>query len=55
MIYDGKVLLIRSKKSLLGIHRDPKMGWGKIFTGDFEICMAPGTMRPFFSDQDQDI
>jgi len=40
--YDGKVLLIRAKKGLLGIHPYPKLGWGKIFTGDFEICIVPG-------------
>ena len=41
-IYDGNVLLIRAKKGLLGIKQDPKMGWGEIFTGNFDIFMVPG-------------
>lgn len=40
--YDGKVLLVRARKSLLGIHRDPMMGWREIFSNDFEVCMVPG-------------
>jgi len=41
-IYDGDVLLIRAEKSLWGIQQDPEMGWGQIFTGNFEILMVPG-------------
>jgi len=41
-IYDGKVLLIRAEKGLLGIHPYPDLGWGKILTGDFKICEVPG-------------
>jgi amino acid adenylation domain-containing protein len=40
--YPGKVLLIRAEKGLLGIYPYPDLGWGKIFTGDFEICEVPG-------------
>ncbi len=40
--YDGKVLLVRARKSLLGIHRDPMMGWGEVFSNNFEVCMVPG-------------
>jgi thioesterase domain-containing protein len=40
--YDGKVLLIRARKGLLGIHRDPMMGWGEVLSEDFQVCMVPG-------------
>jgi aspartate racemase len=40
--YEGEVLLVRAEKGFLGIRRDPMMGWGEVFSSDFEVCMVPG-------------
>jgi thioesterase domain-containing protein/acyl carrier protein len=40
--YEGKVLLVRAEKGLIGIHKDAEMGWGDVFSGKFDVCMVPG-------------
>ncbi|TFH34342.1 MAG: hypothetical protein E4G99_09710, partial [Anaerolineales bacterium] len=40
--YAGDALLVRGKKSMLGIYKDRAMGWGSVFTGKFDIRMVPG-------------
>ena len=40
--YAGNALLVRAKKGMLGIRKDPAMGWNTVFTGNFDISMVPG-------------
>lgn len=40
--YSGDALLVRAEKGMLGIRKDPGMGWDSVFTGNFDISMVPG-------------
>ena len=40
--YDGRVAIFRAAMQMLGVRRDPTMGWGTKITGEIEIHTVPG-------------
>jgi thioesterase domain-containing protein len=40
--YEGKVAIFRAARQMIGVRRDPTMGWGSRISGDIEVHTVPG-------------
>ncbi len=48
--YHGRVLLFRHGSRPEGSLKDPLLGWGACFAGEFEVCEIPGNHREIFEE-----
>jgi thioesterase domain-containing protein len=48
--YDGPVLLMRSRKGLVGFSGDADLGWGKTLGRDLEVCETQGNRYSMYAE-----